>query len=155
MSPILRATGVFPALIRHSSSEAEHVYNQGLPFLRPATYSLTVPAMAAEASKSSYLCDTLPPARIASASPTPHARSLTPPVPAFEAPIVDIPALQLVTKPVVPPQAIADYIQPPARKLCVRHQRMADEGTNLKLQQVSLCSGFCGQVTHAIESFRT
>jgi F-box/WD-40 domain protein MET30 len=27
--------------------------------------------------------------------------------------------------------------QPPARKLCVRHQRMADEGTNLKLQQVS------------------
>ena len=27
--------------------------------------------------------------------------------------------------------------QPAARKLCVRHQRMADEGTNLKLQQVS------------------
>lgn len=26
---------------------------------------------------------------------------------------------------------------PPPRKLCVRHQRMADEGTNLKLQQVS------------------
>ena len=25
---------------------------------------------------------------------------------------------------------------PPPRKLCVRHQRMADEGTNLKLQQV-------------------
>lgn len=29
--------------------------------------------------------------------------------------------------------------QVPARKLCVRHQRMADEGTNLKLQQVG-CS---------------
>lgn len=29
--------------------------------------------------------------------------------------------------------------QPPARKLCVRHQRMADEGSILKLQQVS-CS---------------
>lgn len=27
--------------------------------------------------------------------------------------------------------------QPPARKLCVRHQRMADEGTNLKIQKVS------------------
>lgn len=27
--------------------------------------------------------------------------------------------------------------QPPPRKLCVRHQRMADEGTNLKIQQVS------------------
>lgn len=26
--------------------------------------------------------------------------------------------------------------QPPARKLCVRHQRMADEGTNEKLQKV-------------------
>ena len=26
--------------------------------------------------------------------------------------------------------------QPPARKLCVRHQRMADEGTITKLQQV-------------------
>lgn len=26
--------------------------------------------------------------------------------------------------------------QPPARKLCVRHQRMADEGTIIKLQQV-------------------
>lgn len=26
--------------------------------------------------------------------------------------------------------------QLPARKLCVRHQRMADEGTNLKLQHV-------------------
>jgi hypothetical protein len=32
-----------------------------------------------------------------------------------------------------PPQSDA----PPPRKLCVRHQRMADEGTNLKLQQVS------------------
>lgn len=28
--------------------------------------------------------------------------------------------------------------QPPARKLCVRHQRMADEGTILKLQKVRL-----------------
>jgi F-box/WD-40 domain protein MET30 len=31
------------------------------------------------------------------------------------------------------------YTTPTAqRKLCVRHQRMADEGTNLKLQQVRL-----------------
>ena len=30
------------------------------------------------------------------------------------------------------------HTQPAARKLCVRHQRMADEGTNLKLQQVSI-----------------
>ena len=31
--------------------------------------------------------------------------------------------------------------QPPARKLCVRHQRMADEGISLKLQQV--CGLLC------------
>ncbi|KAH9921044.1 quinon protein alcohol dehydrogenase-like superfamily [Fomitopsis serialis] len=60
-------------------------------------------------------------------------------MPAFEAPIVDNSALQLLTKTVSLPneagKPTADYIQPPARKLCVRHQRMADEGTNLKLQQ--------------------
>ncbi|KAF9451217.1 WD40 repeat-like protein [Macrolepiota fuliginosa MF-IS2] len=44
---------------------------------------------------SSYVCDTIPAARLASAS---------------------------------------SGDQPPPRKLCVRHQRMADEGTNLKLQ---------------------
>ena len=154
MSPILHATGVLLALIHQSSPEPEQVYNQASLSL-PAT---TVPVMAAKSSKSSYLCDTLPPARIASASPVPRARSPTPPVPAFEAPIVDNSALQLVTKPVAPPQATvpppADYIQPPARKLCVRHQRMADEGTNLKLQQVSASSGFCGRVTHATVSSR-
>ncbi|KZT66705.1 WD40 repeat-like protein [Daedalea quercina L-15889] len=95
--------------------------------------------MASSSSKSSYLCDTLPPARLASSSPVLRARSPTPPGPAFEAPIIDNSALQLITKPVVPPpesvKPTADYIQPPARKLCVRHQRMADEGMNLKLQQ--------------------
>ncbi|KAH9830924.1 WD40 repeat-like protein, partial [Rhodofomes roseus] len=95
--------------------------------------------MASSSSKASYLCDTLPPARLVSVSPLPHARSPTPSVPAFEAPIVDNSALQLVTKTVSPSNGTgkptADYIQPPARKLCVRHQRMADEGTNLKLQQ--------------------
>lgn len=106
--------------------------------------------MAAESSKASYLCDTLPPARISSASPDQNPRSPTPPVSAFQAPIVDNSALQLLTKPVTPSQAIADYIQPPARKLCVRHQRMADEGTNLKLQQVSLSSGFGGRVTASV-----
>lgn len=32
--------------------------------------------------------------------------------------------------------------QPPARKLCVRHQRMADEGTIVKLQSVRPSSIF-------------
>jgi len=34
------------------------------------------------------------------------------------------------------PEPCARPPQQPPRKLCVRHQRMADEGTNLKLQQV-------------------
>lgn len=34
------------------------------------------------------------------------------------------------------PQVIADPGPSSTRKLCVRHQRMADEGTNIKLQQV-------------------
>ena len=32
---------------------------------------------------------------------------------------------------------VEDWLQPPGRKLCSRHQRMADEGTNLQLQKVS------------------
>jgi len=35
----------------------------------------------------------------------------------------------------------------PPRKLCVRHQRMADEGTNLKLQQVGLYQMQCSHTT--------
>ena len=38
-------------------------------------------------------------------------------------------------------------VQPPARKLCVRHQRMADEGTNINLQKVSAFdSQACAQI---------
>jgi len=135
-----RIAGAYSA----DAPEPEHVYNQGLSSLAPATAA----NMAASSTPSSYLCDTLPPARLVSASPVPRARSPTPPMPAFEAPIVDNSALQLLTKtaslPIEARKSTADYIQPPARKLCVRHQRMADEGTNLKLQQVSLlrlCQG--------------
>ena len=62
--------------------------------------------------KGSDSCDTLPPAR------------LPPPIP-------------------FPPHWPSGSSHPPSvlgqshfRKLCVRHQRIADEGTNLKLQQV-------------------
>ena len=48
------------------------------------------------------------------------------------------------------------------RKLCVRHQRMADEGTNLKLQQVSLqiilfhfLLTYCATVTRCFAPRRT
>ncbi|KZT03401.1 WD40 repeat-like protein [Laetiporus sulphureus 93-53] len=88
-----------------------------------------------------YMCDTIPPARIVSestsrtSSPPPQsAPSLMP----FNASVIDNSSLQLVTKPDVTQAASSQPPSPeqsPARKLCVRHQRMADEGTNLKLQQ--------------------
>ena len=63
---------------------------------------------------SSYVCDTLPAPRLAADPP--------------------------VQPPVAPPMVIQPDLGSTPRKLCVRHQRMADEGTNLKLQQV--CLGF-------------
>ncbi|KAF8906063.1 WD40-repeat-containing domain protein [Gymnopilus junonius] len=68
-------------------------------------------------SSSSYVCDTLPAPRLATVSDRPP---LPPP------PVEDDPE---------PKHAPPTWHQPPPRKLCVRHQRMADEGTNLKLQQ--------------------
>ncbi|KAI0060847.1 WD40 repeat-like protein [Artomyces pyxidatus] len=95
-------------------------------------------------ASSSYICDTLPAARLA--DPTSHSRE---PSPAPTSTTFDIPTLDAEDVPIKwdihsdhesadgkeheehhPPPS-----QPPARKLCIRHQRMADEGTNLKLQQ--------------------
>lgn len=61
---------------------------------------------------SEYQCDVLPAPRLAR-SPSP------PPAP-----------------PPMAPQVVAHPSPSSTRKLCVRHQRMADEGTNIKLQQV-------------------
>lgn len=91
---------------------------------------------------SSYVCDTLPAPKLASASSS-RSCSLAPPpsITLFESPIVDNASLATELKAnesheeLVPPHPT--QLQPPARKLCARHQRMADEGTNLKLQQVS------------------
>ncbi|KAF7796773.1 hypothetical protein EIP86_007956 [Pleurotus ostreatoroseus] len=100
---------------------------------------------AAISPTSGYVCDTLPPARIqrrqSSRSPSPLPPP-TPPVTAFEAPITQSTpsALAFESKqPAAGPAAAgaAQIAPPPGRKLCVRHQRMADEGTNLKLQQGS------------------
>ncbi|KAJ7489947.1 quinon protein alcohol dehydrogenase-like superfamily [Mycena galericulata] len=65
-----------------------------------------------------YVCDTIPAARLAGADD---------PLPLGPDEEHDEPDVELI--PHEPVQA------PPPRKLCVRHQRMADEGTNLKLQQ--------------------
>ncbi|KAF5357866.1 hypothetical protein D9756_001820 [Leucocoprinus leucothites] len=71
-------------------------------------------------NKSSYVCDTLPAPRLA--PPSAYDMHVPEDVP-------DSPQPNMHSRPPSPAQK-----QPP-RKLCVRHQRMADEGTNVKLQQ--------------------
>ncbi|KAG5652948.1 hypothetical protein H0H81_002956 [Sphagnurus paluster] len=70
--------------------------------------------MSAASPPSSYVCDTIPAARLASSSSPHSSPQELPPAPDLT------PNTEERTTP---------------RKLCVRHQRMADEGTNLKLQQ--------------------
>jgi F-box and WD-40 domain protein MET30 len=61
-----------------------------------------------------------------------------PPVPllAFDAPSHDDVKNGAVALPPSTSETISTAQQQPARRLCARHQRMADEGTSLKLQQV-------------------
>ncbi|KAG1756241.1 WD40 repeat-like protein [Suillus paluster] len=75
-----------------------------------------------------YECDTLPAPRLASgssldrsSSPFSNYRSVS----AGSSPLSTTPDIEMHSTPTSTAQ----------RKLCVRHQRMADEGTNLKLQQ--------------------
>ncbi|KAI8998966.1 WD40-repeat-containing domain protein, partial [Trametes punicea] len=109
-------------------------------------------------NNAAYVCDTLPAPRLASDKSRSRSRSPTPsPQPSppvtvttFDAPILvpdstqdppeqlakSLPPMQASASSSVPEVKTAEVpSQPPARKLCVRHQRMADEGTNLKLQQ--------------------
>jgi len=71
-----------------------------------------------------YSCDTIPPPQ------NPNHRELSPE-----------PAQEPVASThfdLLPPMQQPDQPQKPARKLCVRHQRMADEGTIVKLQAVRI-----------------
>jgi F-box and WD-40 domain protein MET30 len=100
-------------------------------------------------ASSSYVCDTLPPPKLASAEDPdqpdpPHSDS--PPVTTFDLPSIDgqehaedaiIQEEQERKQEEKDEEAVVEH--PPPRKLCVRHQRMAHEGTNLKLQQVRVC----------------
>lgn len=96
---------------------------------------------------SSYVCDTLPAARLASGASDPESslsRSPSPPSTFQVTEVIEGNKMEEVEATEAPGSEISDDhseaapSQPAARKLCVRHQRMADEGTNLKLQQVSL-----------------
>ncbi|KAF8964651.1 WD40-repeat-containing domain protein [Flammula alnicola] len=77
---------------------------------------------------SSYVCDTIPAARLANSNDR-NQEPIT---------VLDEPdafnATQRSEEPDPGPDRPMSQ-QPAPRKLCVRHQRMADEGTNLKLQQ--------------------
>lgn len=70
------------------------------------------------------LCDTIPPARLAIPS-----SDLKPTI--FESAEIVLDDAETFNV-----SHIDSSTPQPPRKLCVRHQRMADEGTNLKLQQV-------------------
>jgi hypothetical protein len=81
-----------------------------------------------------YVCDTIPPARLATFA------LLSDPSMDFDQPAI----FSDNEPPSTSPKHHNDHQEngspppsqgPPPRKLCVRHQRMADEGTNLKLQQ--------------------
>lgn len=84
----------------------------------------------ATSTTGSYECDTLPAPRLASGL-TPdldHNRS--------PSPFSNFEPSSAGSSPLSTTSDVEMYITPTAqRKLCVRHQRMADEGTNLKLQQ--------------------
>jgi F-box and WD-40 domain protein MET30 len=82
--------------------------------------------------------DTIQPTQSEATIPYPTP---SPPSPLLPLPVFDTPSHDEVKKGAVelPPKTsdtVSTGVQQPARKLCVRHQRMADEGTSLKLQQV-------------------
>ncbi len=84
-------------------------------------------------SSNSYVCDTLPAPRLATGdSPMLNQEEDSD----SEVNVEDHDHGAQETESGSPPPSQ----QPPARKLCVRHQRMADEGTNLKLQHVRLAT---------------
>jgi F-box and WD-40 domain protein MET30 len=94
-------------------------------------------------SQSPHLCDTLPEAKLAQAtvnrvSPSSHDPSQT------SAPFRNDQPLKNDHLGVDPPEDVRQISAPQQRKLCPRHKRMADEGTNLKLQQVR-----DGEIAHA------
>jgi len=77
----------------------------------------------------SYVCDTIPAPRFAPVS--------SPPTPLLEPSLKVEDTFSQMSSDAQPERSPTPSL-PSSRKLCVRHQRMADEGTNLKLQQVRI-----------------
>ena len=120
-----------------------------------------------DSPQQTYTCDTLPapqniqvrhphtfPRSLMSRSPSPSSYAYSPQIDSSFSTAFDVPTAEEV----IATQASSSAFkldsevelsppQPPARKLCVRHQRMADEGTIIKLQQVS-----CPRLTNSWQS---
>lgn len=90
-------------------------------------------------SPKSYLCDTLPAPRLASAANDTDDAEVAAKTAAGDAPSTvidetDAASVQSSKMSLSKPSP-SQRSSAPSRKLCVRHQRMADEGVNMKLQQ--------------------
>jgi hypothetical protein len=112
---------------KHPNEFGIHPRNTQYKNDTPVAFSthLALPAIAMSLpspSDDSHSCDTLPPARLSSPAPTVSSDHWSSHLPSPSYPPLDL-----------RPSVLS---QPGHRKLCVRHQRIADEGTNLKLQQV-------------------
>ena len=121
----------------------------------PSSRTMSPAAASVNAAQpSGYVCDTLPRPKLASSSGSSQQSRSPSPVPSPTPPATEFRAAALL-RPQSQPQASSSSqissdstenfsarLAPPGRKLCVRHQRMADENTNLKLQQVSNRSSF-------------
>src|ERR1700733_3136534 len=83
--------------------------------------------MSIDSADTSYVCDTLPAPRLASVQ---SVRSPSPPS-SFQ--VTDDLDARTMAEDESLPESSDVQNAPAQRKLCVRHQRMADEGTNLKL----------------------
>ena len=68
--------------------------------------------------------------------PTPSPSPPSVPLPAFDVPSLDDVKNGAAELLATTSKSLPILQQQSERKLCVRHQRMADEGTSLKLQQV-------------------
>lgn len=127
---------------RHSSRSLS--YQPPQPPFPPSVHRAMASSSTSQTSQATgYVCDTLPAARLAksshySRSPSPVPPP-TPPTTSFQAPILNSSLLNPTPSQehAHDTQGASQLTATPGRKLCVRHQRMADEGTNLKLQQVS------------------
>jgi hypothetical protein len=101
------------------------------PFQQTLLYNMSQP--------NSLVCDTIPAARLADPD---HDLTLGLPetIMAFDADAGfhdAVGAFESHGSPTLEHEQRMAATQPEPRKLCVRHQRMADEGTNVKLQEVS------------------